>query len=179
MAPSSRTASLRPDLLIGPIAGPRRPAMRALPAFALGALAPLAIIAAGALFPPGPWYDALLKPAFTPPDALFGPVWTALYVANAVALGLLLRAPRSVARTNALGAMALQLGLNASWTPVFFGAQSVGGGLLVVVALLAAILACVAWLRRVNGWAALLMLPYLAWVAFAALLNLSIWMLNR
>jgi tryptophan-rich sensory protein len=153
--------------------------MRPLPAFALAALVLLLVAGAGALFPPGPWYDELAKPSFTPPDEVFGPAWAVFYTLNAIALGFVLKAPRGAARRDALQAMGVQLALNALWTPVFFGAEAPFGGLVVITALLAAIFHAIGCARRVSGVAAVLLLPYAAWVAFAFVLNLSIWMLNR
>jgi translocator protein len=170
--------SFRPELIVSTVAAPRRAAMRELPAFAIAVGVLLAVAGAGAFFAPGAWYAALAKPWFTPPDALFGPAWAVLYAFNAIALALVLKAPRSPARRAALVAMGVQLALNALWTPVFFGAQSPFGGLLVITALLLAIGVAIVRVRPVSGLGAALLLPYAAWVAFAATLNLSIWMLN-
>lgn len=124
---------------------------------------------------PGEWYAALQKPAFNPPNWIFAPVWTVLYVLIAVA------GWRVWTRTSASGAMKLwwlQLVLNFLWSPVFFGAQLIAPGLIVIVALLAAILAFIsaAWSR--DRPAAVLFVPYALWVAFATLLNGSILLLN-
>lgn len=129
----------------------------------------------GATNMPGEWYNGLAKPPFNPPNWLFGPVWTILYVLIAVA------GWRIWSETRTGGAMTawwLQLGLNFLWTPVFFTLQSIGGALVVIVALLATIVAFIAmtWNRdRVAAW---LFVPYAAWVAFATLLNASIWVMN-
>lgn len=157
----------------------KRPAMRTWLAFTLAVLALVAVSLIGSGFMPGPWYEALQKPAFNPPSWLFGPVWGVMYLLNAVALGLVLKARRSAARNTALLAFAVQLVLNAAWTPVFFGAQSIGGALLVIVALLAAIVWTILAAGQVRRWAGHLLWPYLAWVGFATVLNASIWLLNR
>jgi translocator protein len=124
---------------------------------------------------PGEWYQALAKPPFNPPNWIFGPVWTILYVLIAVA-GWRVWTNR---RTG--GAMTvwwLQLGLNFLWSPVFFTLNQVGLAFLIIIALLAAILAFIRINWRRDPTAAVLFLPYAAWVAFATLLNGSIWLLN-
>jgi translocator protein len=128
---------------------------------------------------PGEWYARLAKPAFNPPAWVFGPAWTTLYVLIAVA-GWRVWCDRAW-RDGGGWAMTLwwvQLGLNFAWSPVFFAAHRIGLALIIVVALLAVILAfmAAAWGRdRVAAW---LFAPYAAWVAFAAVLNASIWSLN-
>lgn len=124
---------------------------------------------------PGAWYDALAKPPFNPPDAVFAPVWTLLYIAIAVA------GWRIWIRRGTRGAMSvwwLQLGLNFLWSPLFFTLQSPGAALVVILALLASILAFIRLTWGFDRVAALLFVPYAAWVAFATLLNASIWWLN-
>lgn len=129
----------------------------------------------GAATPPGAWYAALEKPFFDPPGWIFGIVWPLLYVMIAIAgWRIFLRAPAGAA----MRLWAAQLALNFLWSPVFFVLHSPGGALAVVLALLATILAFIAAARRVDGVAALLFLPYAAWVAFASLLNASILWLN-
>lgn len=129
----------------------------------------------GATNTPGEWYDGLAKPPFNPPDWVFGPVWTILYVLVAVA-GWRVWLERRTG--GAMTAWWLQLGLNFLWTPVFFTLESIGGALIVIVALLATIVVFIAlaWNRdRIAAW---LFVPYAAWVAFATLLNASILALN-
>ena len=177
----SRSASsgLPPADLVQPAPAARRPPMRAITAAAVAVGAVLLVSAAGAFFPPGAWYDGLAKPSFHPPDAVFGPVWGVMYTLNAIALYLLLRAPRSAPRRHALAAMGVQLALNAMWTPAFFGAQQIGLALAVIVALVVAILAAIALAWRVRRAASMLLLPYLGWVSFATVLNASLWAMNR
>ena len=129
----------------------------------------------GATNTPGAWYAALNKPPFTPPDWLFAPVWTILYLAVAVA-GWRIWEKRATG--GAMTAWWVQLGLNFLWTPVFFTVQAIGWALAIILALLVAIAAFVllAWDR--DRPAALLFLPYAAWVAFATLLTASVWWLN-
>ena len=126
----------------------------------------------------GTWYQTLAKPSFNPPDWLFAPVWTALYLMMAVAGW---RVWRRVGWQNggpALIAFAVQLALNLGWSAFFFGLRMPGAGLIVIVLLLAAIAATTRLFLRVDRLAGALLLPYLAWVAFASLLNTSIWLLN-
>ena len=121
------------------------------------------------------WYAGLAKPAFNPPNWLFGPVWTVLYISMGIAAWLVWRAGSAKAP---LGLFALQLALNAAWSPLFFGLHWIGVALLDIVGLFFAIVATLLAFRKQSGLAALLMAPYLAWVAFASVLNFSIWRLN-
>ncbi len=125
------------------------------------------------------WYAALNKPLFNPPNAIFGPVWTLLYALMAIAVWLVWKTPgKSALRTAALRIFWLQLFLNFAWSWIFFRQHQLAGALLEIVVLWLAILAVTLLFLRVNRTAAWLMLPYLAWVAFAALLNFAIWRLN-
>ena len=129
----------------------------------------------GLLNIPGPWYQALQKPFFNPPNWLFGPAWTFLYILIAIA------GWRVWLRDSAGTLMKvwwLQLVLNFLWSPLFFTLHMIGAALLVVAAMLAAILAFVALAWQRDRPSALLFIPYAAWVAFATLLNGSIWFLN-
>lgn len=124
---------------------------------------------------PGDWYASLQKPFFNPPPWVFGPAWTFLYILIGIAgARVWLRSPAS----SAMQIWFAQLVLNLAWSPVFFGMQSPLLGLIVVVSMLAAILAFIWSARRVDRAAALLFLPYAAWVSFATLLNFSILILN-
>ena len=129
----------------------------------------------------GTWYLTLAPPPGNPPNWLFPPVWTVLYVLIGVSAWLVWR------RTDALGARPYaalrlwgwQLGLGALWTPAFFGLHSTGLGLLVILPLLASIVLTLRAFARVEPRAAILLAPYLAWVAFATYLNAGFWWLNR
>jgi tryptophan-rich sensory protein len=123
---------------------------------------------------PGPWYEALEKPFFNPPNWLFGPAWSVLYVLIGIAGWRVWRSGDS----GLLTAWIVQLALNFLWSPVFFGLQSIGGALIVILALLAAILAFIALAWRRDRTAAWLFVPYALWVAFATTLNVSIHMRN-
>ncbi len=123
------------------------------------------------------WYAGLAKPWFTPPNGLFGPVWTVLYVAMAVAVWRVGRTA-GTGRSRAVGLFAIQLALNAAWPMVFFGLRAPAAALAVIVALLAVLVPTIgAFVRadRVAGW---LLIPYLAWTCFATLLNAAIVALN-
>ena len=150
--------------------------MRSFASLLLFILAAFAAAAFGALFPPGDWYVDLVKPAWTPPDWLFGPVWTVLYLLIGVSGWLLWRA-RSESKA-ALVFWGVQLALNALWSWIFFGLRAPGAALVEILVLLLAIAATVAAAFRSRPLAAWLLVPYLSWVAFAAALNAAIWYLN-
>jgi tryptophan-rich sensory protein len=132
----------------------------------------------GSRFSPGPWYEELVKPLWTPPGSTIGLVWTVLYGVMAVAAWLVWRTGRGSERATALGLFALQLALNGAWSWVFFGLQNPGLALLDIGALWFCIVATLVAFWRVHAGAAALLLPYLAWVSFAAVLNFEIWRLN-
>ena len=147
----------------------------------------IAIVAAaaytGARYLPGAWYASLAKPAWTPPNWLFGPVWTAIYLMIAVAGWLVWQSEEDAPATNdgqgaAKGLWIAQLALNAAWSPTMFGAQHIGLALVIIGLMWLAIAAFIAttWSRRrIAAW---LFVPYLAWVAYASALNFAIWRLN-
>ena len=120
------------------------------------------------------WYALLNKPAFSPPNWLFGPVWTTLYFMMGTAAWLVWQRQG----TAALKVFWLQLALNALWTPLFFGLQNPLAGLVCIALMWLAIVWTIVGFWRVSRPAALLMLPYLAWVSFATALNYAIWTLN-
>ncbi len=129
----------------------------------------------GYLNTPGEWYANLAKPPFNPPNWLFAPAWTILYVLIGIAgARTWSRAPKSAA----MAAWWAQLGLNFLWSPVFFTLHVIGAAFLVILALLAAIILFIVIAWRIDRVAAILFLPYLAWVAFASLLNGAILWLN-
>ncbi|MCA1943204.1 MAG: tryptophan-rich sensory protein [Yonghaparkia sp.] len=147
----------------------------------------LAIAAAvgglGGLISAGPiegWYAAAPKPMFTPPDAVFGPVWAVLYALIAVAGWLVWRAPDSEARTRGLRLYVAQFALNALWTPVFFGlgelvgAPGLWAALVLIVVIDIVILATIIRFGDVSRAAAALLLPYWFWSLFATTLNAAI-----
>jgi len=134
-----------------------------------------AVALIGATAKPDAWYAGLQKPAFNPPNWLFAPVWTILYIAMAIA------AWRVYVRRGfdaSLALWSLQLALNAAWSPLFFDLHAIPLALVDIALLLLAV-AATAWLFfRRNRVAGGLMLPYAAWVALATLLTYSIWRLN-
>ncbi len=123
---------------------------------------------------PQRWYR---QPSWAPPEWVFGPVWTVLYVMMAVSAWLVWRKTGAAAR-KALAVFAVQLALNAAWTPVFFGLQAPGAAFAVIVLLWFAIGATIVAFVRHSRFAALLLVPYMLWVSFAAALNWSIWRLT-
>ncbi|MCU0234284.1 MAG: tryptophan-rich sensory protein [Thermoanaerobaculales bacterium] len=126
------------------------------------------------------WYPTLVKPAFNPPAWVFGPVWTLLYVMMGVAAFLVWRQGLGADGVRlALGVFLLQLLLNGAWSLLFFGLRSPAWAFVDIVALWLAIGGTVWLFWRVLPAAGLLLLPYWAWVSFAAVLNGSIWSLNR
>jgi tryptophan-rich sensory protein len=124
------------------------------------------------------WYQTLRKPVWTPPDSVFGPVWSALYVMMGVASWLVWRRLDSSSNRGALTLFGIQLGLNVAWSGSFFALRNPGLALAELFVLLGAIAATIAAFRRISPLAAALMVPYLAWSTFAAVLNFSIWRLN-
>jgi benzodiazapine receptor len=148
-------------------------------------LALIPVVAAGVLgnlatIPNIPtWYSSLVKPAFNPPNWIFGPVWTALYVLMAYAFyRILCQAPGHKWRRAAIVAFLFQIALNAAWSFAFFGAHSPALGLAVILPLWVAIAVTLRLFLsqdRTAGWC---IAPYLAWVSFAVLLNFAILRLN-
>ena len=124
------------------------------------------------------WYRTLAKPPINPPDWIFGPVWTALYVMMAVAAALVWRRGAGRDRRVAMSCFFAQLALNLGWSCLFFGLHLVGAAFAWIILLWVAIAGTMTSFWRIERWAALLLLPYLAWVGFAALLNFLIWRLN-
>ncbi|VDC24687.1 TspO/MBR family protein [Pseudogemmobacter humi] len=129
---------------------------------------------------PGPWYESLSKPAFNPPNWVFAPVWTILYlIIGVVGWRVFGRTTDSRSGTGSLRALwGLQLLLNYAWSPAFFGLESAGLALVLISLLLATILAFILRALPRDRLSAGLFIPYLAWVSFAALLNFEIWRLN-
>lgn len=145
-----------------------------LTALSYGAAALGALTMNGKGSPNGAWYKSLKKPAFQPPNWVFGPVWTALYGTIAYSGWRIYKAPKSAERTRALALWGTQLALNAAWTPLFFGARKPGVALVDMAALDAAAVAYVAAARKVDTRAAASLAPYLAWIGFASALNTAI-----
>jgi tryptophan-rich sensory protein len=126
------------------------------------------------------WYAGLAKPAFNPPNWIFGPVWSLLYLLMGLAAGLvILKSPSTKAAKWGLALFAVQLVLNALWSYLFFGLHAIPLALADIILLFFFILATLIAFHRTSPPAAYLLLPYLLWVGFAAVLTHSIWTLNR
>ncbi|WP_299171895.1 TspO/MBR family protein [uncultured Allomuricauda sp.] len=125
------------------------------------------------------WYTTLNKPSFNPPNSIFAPVWTILYVLMGISAGIVWsKGFHHVWVKTALYHFGFQLLLNALWSIVFFGLKSPFWALLVILALLTLIILTMRWFKVVSKLAAYLLIPYLLWVSFATVLNYNIWMLN-
>lgn len=129
----------------------------------------------GALFKPGPWYETLRRPSWTPPNWAFPVVWTILYIMIAVSGWLMWNA---AGFGPAIALWGLQLVLNAAWSWLFFGLRRMDLAFADVCALALSVLAYIVAAWPVSATAALLFVPYLAWVTTAATLNYSVWKLN-
>ncbi len=147
---------------------------------AIALIATFAVAAIGALFTYpniSTWYAALAKPALNPPNWLFGPVWTALYALMATS-AYFVWVSKSKLKNEALKIYALQLILNAAWSIAFFGLKSPFYALAVIIALWLAIATTIVKFNKISKQAAWLLIPYIAWVTFAAYLNYAVWILN-
>ncbi len=132
----------------------------------------------GAIFGPGEWYAELNKPAWNPPNWIFGPVWTTLYLCMAIAAWLIYRRRYAHHADLALSVYGLQLVLNAIWTCLFFGWHRMGLAFAEILLLEALIGVCIVLFWPISRVAALLFVPYFAWVGFAAFLNFTLWRMN-
>ena len=124
------------------------------------------------------WFAALVKPAIYPPPAAFGIVWGTLFVMMGLALALVGSAWGARGRAVAIAAFAVQFALNLAWTPVFFGAHLMTGGLVLLAGIVVAVALTAVLFWRVRRMAGALLVPYLAWVMFAAVLNYEFLRLN-
>jgi len=124
------------------------------------------------------WYTLIAKPSFTPPSWVFGPVWTLLFLLMGIAFFLVWKHGRGERRELAITFFIIQLGLNVMWSMVFFGLRQPGWAFVEILLLWSVIAVTICAFWRVHKSAALLLVPYIAWVSFAALLNAAIWRLN-
>ena len=124
------------------------------------------------------WYPTLQKPVFNPPDWVFAPVWTALYLIMGIAAWRVWLKGEGQEKLKALQMFWFQLALNLFWSILFFGMRQIGFALAEIVLLLLAILITTFLFWRIDRLAGTLMLPYIAWVSFATILNASLWILN-
>lgn len=140
-------------------------------------LVSLAAASSGIVFKPGPWYRRLEKPSWTPPNRMFPIVWAVLYLAIAASGWLVWRKVGFAFVPTAL--FAVQYALNFLWSPLFFGLRRPDLAFLDIALLWLAVAACILAVLPVDTLAALLLVPYLAWLTVAAALNLSVWRRNR
>lgn len=127
----------------------------------------------------GTWYVGIQKPSFNPPDRIFGPVWTLLYILMGIAAGLVWHsAAEPAAKRRALAIYVIQLVLNFGWSLIFFGLRSPGWALVEIIVLWSSIVWCIRSFGPVHRTAMWLLVPYLLWVSFAAVLNGAIVALN-
>jgi tryptophan-rich sensory protein len=137
-----------------------------------------AAAAVGARFLPDAWYARLRKPSWNPPNWIFGPVWTLLYLLMAAAAWLVWRRYGITGAIVPLAIFVLQLALNAAWSWLFFGQHRLGAALIELAVLWIAILITLVLFWTREALAGALLLPYLAWVTFAGVLNWTLWKLN-
>jgi benzodiazapine receptor len=135
--------------------------------------------AMGGFFLPGEWYTSLRKPSWNPPNWIFGPVWTVLYATMAVAAWLVWKRGGFAGQRLALYLFLIQILLNALWSPLFFGMRNPGLAFVDIVLLWLAVLATVVAFWKTRPLTGALLVPYVAWVTFASVLNFAIWRLNR
>jgi len=135
----------------------------------------IAAAMSGAFFQPGEWYKGLRKPVWTPPNWLFGPVWSVLYIAIAVAGWLIWKAEPS---SGAMWMWGAQLVLNAGWSALFFGARRMDMAFGDVLLLWLSIAGFITLASGISTVAAALFVPYLVWVTIAATLNFTVWRMN-
>ncbi|MFO0321252.1 MAG: TspO/MBR family protein [Bacteroidota bacterium] len=120
----------------------------------------------------------LNKPIFNPPNFLFGPVWTILYILMAISFYLILQSDKSILRTRAILIFCIQLFLNFCWSFLFFKFQLVGIAFIEIILIWLSIFVMLIYFYKINKTASYLQIPYLLWVSFASILNGSIWVLN-
>ena len=126
------------------------------------------------------WYATLIKPPFSPPNWLFGPVWTVLYLLMGIALYMIWqKGTKRPKQREALMLFGVQLFLNAIWSPIFFGARNLFLALIVIALMWIFILKTILAFGKISKTASYLLYPYIAWVSFASILNFSVWILNR
>lgn len=124
------------------------------------------------------WYASINKPFFTPPNWIFGPVWTTLYILMGIALYITWQSNPSQNRTYALYLFAIQLVLNAIWSILFFGIKTPFWAFIEILLLLGFIFLTARYMYKINKLAGYLLIPYLCWVTFASLLNFAVYLLN-
>ena len=127
----------------------------------------------------GTWYAFLEKPVFTPPNWIFGPVWTLLYIMMGIAFYLIWKKEANdVVKSTAVTLYIVQLALNFLWSFVFFYAQQPGWALVNIILMWIFIFLTILWFGKISSLSAWLLVPYICWVSFATVLNYAIWKLN-
>ena len=124
------------------------------------------------------WYENLQKPSFNPPNYIFGPVWTVLYILMGISFYMILQSQKSKGRNFAIGIFAIQLFLNFWWSYLFFSFHWLGASFIEILILWICVLLMIISFYRLNKTASLIQLPYLLWISFASVLNGTIWMIN-
>lgn len=156
--------------------------MKPIYKFIIAVLIPLAVGSLAGYFTASSvngWYTTLVKPSFNPPNWLFAPVWTSLYIMMGIALFLVWNsgAAEDVKRT-AVTLFIVQLVLNFLWSFVFFYAQQPGWALVNIILMWIFIFLTILWFGKISSLSAWLLVPYICWVSFATVLNFAIWKLN-
>jgi benzodiazapine receptor len=124
------------------------------------------------------WYAGLNKPSFNPPNWIFGPMWTTLYVLMGISFYLIWKRPISLERSLAIRLFIIQFILNFCWSILFFSMHQIGRAFAEIITMWVFILLTIIQFRKLSPTAAALLIPYLLWVSFASILNGSIWQLN-
>ena len=124
------------------------------------------------------WYQTLNKPSFNPPDWVFGPVWTTLYIFMGISIWLVWKSEENKNRTIGIRIFWLQLFFNVFWTYLFFGIQRIDLGMLEIIFLIFLIIINIFYFFKIDKIASYLLIPYIFWVSYAAVLNFKIWILN-
>ena len=124
------------------------------------------------------WYVGINKPSFNPPNYLFGPVWTILYILMGISFYRILQSPQNTQQKNAIIIFCIQLFLNFCWSFLFFNFQLLGISFIEIIMMWISILTMIYTFSKIDKTAAYLQIPYLLWVSFASVLNGSIWFLN-
>jgi translocator protein len=124
------------------------------------------------------WYQTLIKPSFNPPNYLFGPVWTALYILMGISFYLILNSPKTELRSAAIKIFVLQWVLNFCWSFLFFKFHALGLAFIEIIVMWLSIVLMIVVFSKIDKRAAYLQLPYISWVSFASILNGTIWYLN-
>lgn len=124
------------------------------------------------------WYAGLNKPSFNPPNWIFGPMWTFLYILMGISFYLIWKLPVSIDRSKAIRLFVIQFAFNFCWSILFFSLHQTGWAFIEIILMWIFILLTILQFRKLSMVAAILLIPYLLWVSFASILNASIWVLN-